>query len=333
MKKSINQILLNKVQEHISSNEKLVTYLMDTLSLGRESAYRRVRDQIPFTIEEIVKLCDKLNLSIDGIVGRDAKQKTLMNAPKDTFDNPQEAFVEILNIQYDTMINVYKAQKKEIIAGLNRMDSSVILGYEYMFKFYYYKWLHQLYQLPSSFNYSDVIVPEEIITAKNKLIHLYKKIRDTHCTYILDQNMYFDIIKEIQYYYKRGLISDEDLILMKEEFHDIIYNMENIVRNATNNMNNKYLCYISIFTLESSCFYISYDDKVCASITPCSLFPMQTTDLEACKALKRLLDSQKKHSILITESNEYVQAGFFKKQHEYLNMDFKDSNFTFIDEF
>ena len=332
MKKSINEILIDKIQENISPNEKMVIYLMDKLSLGRESAYRRIRNQIPFTIEEIVKLADEFGFSVDDIIGRSTNQHILVDVKNGTFQNPQQAFIEMLDMHYNIMMNVYQAEKKEMISALNRLGPSYVAGQEYLFKFYYYKWMHQLYQAPSTLKYSDITVPQEIITAKNKLISLLRQTTNTTCTYILDQNIYLNIVREIQYYYKRGLISDEELYLIKKDFHDIIYIVEDMVQNSVNNLNNRYLYYISMSALEASCVYIYHDDNMLISTTPCSFFPMYMTNRETCMMLKKWMDSLKKFSALITESNEYMQAAFFKKQHEYIDMDFKDSIFTFMND-
>ena len=333
MKIDINEILINKIQENIPPNEKLVTYLMDKLSLGRESAYRRIRNQIPFTIEEIVMLADEFNFSIDDIIGRNDNQHVFVDVKSDTFQDPQQAFIELLDMHYNIMLNVYKAEEKEIVSALNRLAPSYVVGHEYMFKFYYYKWLHQLFKAPSSLKFSDVTIPPEIILRKNKLRDLLLQTTNTTCTYILDQDLYLNIIKEIQYYYKRGLISGEELGLIKKDFHDILYIVEDMARNAVNRLNNRYLYYISMLTLEASCVYIYHDGEMMQISTPCSLFSMHTTNKDTCIMLKKWLDSMKKYSTLITESNEYIQAAFFKKQHKYLDLDFEEPIFKFINHF
>ena len=67
MNSELNKKLVAIILKNISENKKPVTYLVNALNISRESAYRRIRGDIPFTVQELVTLAADLKFSIDVI--------------------------------------------------------------------------------------------------------------------------------------------------------------------------------------------------------------------------------------------------------------------------
>ena len=59
----IQDEILNEIK--IKSDGKLVDVLMDTLHISLDSAYRRIRLEKILTLDEIIKISNKFNISID----------------------------------------------------------------------------------------------------------------------------------------------------------------------------------------------------------------------------------------------------------------------------
>ncbi|MFV0328965.1 MAG: helix-turn-helix domain-containing protein, partial [Dysgonomonas sp.] len=66
--KNINAIIIQKIIDSIPPNMKLAEFLMDKLGLCKESAYRRIRGDVAFTIEQIMHVSLELGFSIDELV-------------------------------------------------------------------------------------------------------------------------------------------------------------------------------------------------------------------------------------------------------------------------
>ena len=85
MTMNLNKIVLTKILDIMPENLKPVTLLMEVLDIGKESAYRRLRGEKPFSMEEIYKLSLVLNFSLDEIeklaarLGIDFYDKELIN--------------------------------------------------------------------------------------------------------------------------------------------------------------------------------------------------------------------------------------------------------------
>lgn len=55
MKNPSNKYIEDIIKQRLHRNDKLVDVIMETLSLGKEAAYRRLRGEVPYTFDDIMK--------------------------------------------------------------------------------------------------------------------------------------------------------------------------------------------------------------------------------------------------------------------------------------
>lgn len=316
MKNDLNTNLADKIFEKIPSNVKPIEYLMTTLGLARESVYRRKRGELSFSLEEVVKLSRELNFSIDEVIGTDNQEKIIFDIQNNALSDPEETFLAMLKEYFDLVKKKYEAKTVETIITQNRVLPIFALKFKHLFKFFYYKWMHQGYRVPLNFYYADVRVPSEIIALKDELVWHINQIGNY--TFIIDPNTYLNAFKEILYYYERKLITKEDLLILKEDFLNLLRHTESLVLKGTNDHGATYQFYLSSLNVESNTFYVKYDDKVESLLWLYYVNPATTTDKHMCATHKRWVDSMKRYSSLITHSNELLQAKFYNEQYRYV---------------
>lgn len=78
----------------------------------------------------------------------------------------------------------------------------MFINYEHLFKFIYYRWMHQMTDVPLNYLYSEVVIPKEIKESCERMSFLNTKIRKL--SLIVDNNLFLNLIKEMQYFYVRG---------------------------------------------------------------------------------------------------------------------------------
>lgn len=66
----IHNQLLDAIKDRLPQDQ-IVGRLMDTLCIGKEAAYRRLRGDVSFTLEEAVTIALELGISIDDVMGND----------------------------------------------------------------------------------------------------------------------------------------------------------------------------------------------------------------------------------------------------------------------
>ena len=61
MQNELNTSLIEAVKEKLPLKENLANLLIDTLYIGKEAIYRRLRGEVPFTLEEAALISRKLD--------------------------------------------------------------------------------------------------------------------------------------------------------------------------------------------------------------------------------------------------------------------------------
>jgi hypothetical protein len=316
MEKNLNKMLAERILEKIPSTVKPVEYLMATLGLARESVYRRKRGELSFSFKEIVKLSKDLNFSIDEVIDKNGGDKVVFDIRNNALYDSEETFTVMLKGYLNLVKKKYEAHQVEITITQNRVMPIYALRFRHLFKFIYYKWMHQGYQVPLNFYYADVAVPAEILALKDKLILYINQI--SNYTFIIDPLTYKNTFDEILYYYERGLLTKEELLILKEDLLGLLKHTESLVQRGVSDFGATYQFYLSSLNIESNTIYAKYDDIAESFLWLYYVNPINTNDKYMCAIHKRWVDSMRRYSSLITHSNEILQTKFYNEQYKYL---------------
>jgi hypothetical protein len=309
-------MLAERILEKVPSNIKPIEYLMGALDLARESVYRRKRGELSFTFSEIVKLSKALNFSIDEMIGKESNDQVVFDIRNNALYNPEETFMAMLREYLNLVRKNFEARHVDIIITQNRVIPIYALKFKHLFKFFYYKWMHQGYQVPLNFYYADVVVPAEILVLKDRLISYINQL--SNYTFIIDPLTYKNTFDEILYYYQRSLITKEELFILKDDLLHLLKHTESLVQRGVSDLGATYQFYLSSLNIESNTIYAKYDDMVESFLWLYYVNPINTNDKYMCATHKRWLDSMRRCSSLITHSNEILQARFYSEQYKYL---------------
>ncbi len=318
--KNINAIIIQKIADSIPSNVKLAEFLMDKLGLCKESAYRRIRGDVAFTIGQIMDLSLELGFSIDELAAQKNDDLILYKQKALKSYEPKETFIAMFETFYESMNKQCQAKDSYTIIALNRLPDIFTVSFENLFRFCYYKWVHQIVDTPINHSLSETILPPEIIVLRNKILPYVGHHKNI--TFILDPNTFYNTLADIQYYCSRGLINDEELSLLKNELKNIQEGMEILIKKGTWQKSHSYsyyfYYYLSSVPIENNSCYAWYDNHAESLFWSNSVISLQSHDKQATDLHKIWLESLKKYAVLITKSNEQVQASYLKKHSELL---------------
>lgn len=96
MKNSIVNELINEMKERIAPKETLANFLTNTLCMGKEAVYRRLRGEVAFTFDEVAVISHKLGISIDQIIGNHLSNRATFDLNLQHSPDPIESYYEIL---------------------------------------------------------------------------------------------------------------------------------------------------------------------------------------------------------------------------------------------
>jgi len=317
MKNSTREHLIKTIRENIPNGVNLTNYLSDTLNIGRESAYRRVRGEINFTFDEVITLSQDLSFSIDNIVGLKRDENALFNIH-------MLQKLDYLGI-YENMILQYGKVFKEMDdqsdtnarMSINTLPYFFHIQYEALSRFRVYKWLHQNQKIDVHDKFADFTLPDKILRAHSAFYRNIQTIQTI--TIVIDNNVFWSAAKDIEYFYKRGLLSYNDLTTLKKELHDIVDALEQMATDGASKWGSKMYIYISAVDLEASYLHFENSSTQFAQVRIFSISAIDSYNEALCKIQKEWIESLKRYSVLISDSGEIQRFEYTDKQREYIN--------------
>jgi hypothetical protein len=313
---NLRSTIAAKVLNNIPPHVKPIDFLIENLSISRESVYRRIRGDISFTLEEIAILSVKLGFSIDELIMNDKPTHVLFDMQTSSMHNSSEIFIAIFQQYFQDILDSNYTNGIKSIAVLNHVPCEFIVFFDNLFKFVYYRQIHQCQESSYKFCYSDVTVPKELVSLQKNVTENLAKVNDN--TFIIDSEIVAYLIQEIQYFYKRKLISQEEVIILKEDLFGLVDMMENIAQTGSYNSEAKFNFYLSLLNIESSSRYFEYEKRTKSQFYINAFEPISITHSMLCRQHKKWLDSVRKYTTLITQTNEILQIKYFAKQRTHI---------------
>jgi len=313
---NFRSIITTKILSNIPPRVKSIDYLMEALNISRESVYRRIRGDISFTLEEIAKLSVDLRFSVDELIIKDMHSRVFFDLHSSGAQTPSDNYVTIFEQNFHDFFNQPHTKEVEITEIVNHVPFEFIIFFTHLFKFSYYRWMHQNQESSLKYFYADVVLPEKLICLQQKAIENMMKIR--YSTSIFDPSIFYNLMQDVQYYYKRRLITEEEFFLLKDDFLGLINMVENIAQTGYNKCGTKNNFYLSSINIESSYRYITCDEQIKSQFYINGMESITVSHPNLCGMHKRWLDSMRKYATFITQSNEILQVRYFNKQRAFV---------------
>lgn len=317
-----DRLLVEKILEKIPPHIKVVDYLMEVLGISRNAVYRRLRYEKSFSFDEIVKLSSFLRFSLDDIVAAagEGGHTRLVSAPyaKITTENSVVSLFEHFTVLLKQFENTPDSQ---FIITADRLHFLSINDEEPLFRFLYYELMYQLREIPVNCPFSEITIPESVHRMSKEFHQRFISI--SHKEYIIDSNLYLNVVRDIQYFYKKKLISEKELMYMKEHLHTAIKHTQAYMQMGVNDLPlKKSKFYLSGMEVTSNTTYTNCSGNEESSFWLYAANPIHTADKHICRIHKMWLDSLMRSSTLISGANENVLFDFISMQLDVVdNMD------------
>ncbi|MDR1371947.1 MAG: hypothetical protein LBJ17_02310 [Dysgonamonadaceae bacterium] len=319
MYKNKGNALTAKILSSLPKNIKPTEYLMDILNISKESAYRRLRNEIPFTFEEITKIVLDLNFSVDEVIslGNHSQASFLVDIGQQEDDYP--AFEKTIRDYYHGLMSLSNADNTEVVVAMNSILPFFFTDFDSLFRFAYFKSMQKNSKIPLKNTFADINLPYELKEVQ-KVINQQLQYCTKGITVIIDSNIVTNLINEILYFYKRKLIMKEELQALKNDMLKMMDIVEEMAQTGYLNNSLEVNIYLSFINIDANSLYMKCDDKEFSSFHLYNMAPLTTNNHSICSLHKKKIESLKKYSRLITQSNEIIQAAFFDKQRENINL-------------
>lgn len=308
----LNEKLVAAIKKSLSNRDNIANELMDTLFIGKEAVYRRLRGEVPFTFDEVASISARLGFSVDSVLGVENQNSAVFDV---NLLDPGDIFEDYHTKLSDNIKMVRKMRKtshSEVRFALNSLPYSFFFPYEYLSKFRLYRWMYQASKINVNMALSELSLPTNVVDIQKTYLAEHRYISKT--IFILDRNVFSSFVNDISYFSKLNLISKEEQVLLRDELLSIIDDLEELAISGQYNSGQSVFIYISDIDLDS--FYIHYeaDGFEMAHLKLYSINGITSFNPQICKQQKEWIESMKRYSTLITQSGEVLRYVYFNKQ-------------------
>lgn len=305
------------IKEKIPQRGKLTNTLVDMLFIEKEAVYRRLRGEVPFTFSEIATIARELNISLDAIIGTTSLKSRPFQLKLTEYYNPTEIDYK-MHEEFSNLIGSVKNEdQSEFGFATSVLPLHFSLKYEAIQRFYVLRWLYQFGSPDSVPSYSEICPAERMKGIEKKFLTDVEHVKNTF--FIWDKLTLFYLANDIKYFQNIRLLTNDDVALIKEALNQFLEDLEELAIKGHNTLGNKVYMYISSLTFETTYTYLETSALKLTLIKTFTLNETTSLDEEVFNKMKTWIQSLKRTSTLISESDEKNRILFFEEQKRILN--------------
>ena len=309
---------LESLYKKFPQKSQLTEELMNLLSIEREAVYRRLRNDVVFPANEIIKIASAWHISLDEIVGINSPEVQLFKLTMVEYTNPTKQQFESLQ-QMINFIDVFSAAPNaEFMEVSNALPRSLITGFPHLSRYYIFKWAYQYGNMEHALPFSQVVHLEKV---RQIGATYYKKIKSIPIVnYIWDYMLFDYLVSDIKYFASIYLITEDEKQLIKNDLHALLdYMSEVSTKGCFPETGNPVHLYISQINIDTNFNYFYSDTMKLCRIRAFVKYEIASTNDEIATNFRHWMNLKKRTSIKISGVDERSRIEFFMKQRQLID--------------
>lgn len=309
----LHPIFLKEIRRKIPREEEAVNVLVSFLGVDKASVCEKLKGEMPFTFQEAMAISRQLEISLDSLELDDLPaQPASFRFSGIESVHPAKTDFALL----EEMISILKSLKDvpEAAGGeiTNLLPQPLYVGYEYVLRFYLFKWKYQTNRSDRAVPYKDIVIDKKLRKLQEQNVKWAKVI---HTEYILDNLIFHYLINNINYFCHIGLITCEEVELIKQDLYKILDQIEVWARTGRFEETGKRIdIYISNVHVDTSYVYLNAPGYQLTIAKAFLLNGIASAEKVTFDELRHWIQSIKRQSVLITGCNEKKRMKYLKEQ-------------------
>lgn len=309
----IHEKFVGAIREKIPHKATLTNTLVDILSLEREAVYRRMRGDVAFSFAEIAAIAHKLGISLDNLVGAHSTRSRPYQLSLVEYVDPIEDDYRMWGLYNERLREAREDPGSCNVECMNVLPAIFLLDYEYITRFYLFKWYNQYGHSDKTVHFRDIETAEKLLDVQRVTAFESKHIRKT--VYVWDPLIFQYIVNDVLYCGSIRLIDAKDVRVLKQELLHFLNKMEILAsRGEYSETGNPIQFYISNINFDASYSYLETKKLRISMIRAFILNSVVSLDEKAYEIFHNWLQSLLKSSTMISVSGEKQRILFFEKQ-------------------
>jgi hypothetical protein len=322
------EVFLQVLRERLPAQQSLSDVLCDILHLSEDSAYRRIRGEKQFSLDELCIVCRYFNVSADYLSGG-FSHSVLFEGEyilPEQFDFPA-----YLTAQESVLTFVRNQQQKYISFLCKDIPVYHYFLFPEIASFKYFSWMRVLLNFPALQHkkFSLTFLQEEIVRQGKRLAELYYQIPGTE---ILNADNILTTLRQIEYFKDASLFETaDDLVRVYDSLEKMVDHIRDMAAEGKKFLPRKdpsfstgtYHLYINSFYVGDNTLLVKAGDRAFCFIVHSGTNFVKTTDVSFYNYQQRFADQLVRRSTLISTVAEREREQFFalikQRIHAYRN--------------
>lgn len=292
----------------------LIEKINDILAIEKTSVYRRLRGEIPFTLNEAGIIAEELQISLDQIIGlKGMDQSSFVNMVLPLYNQFNGKDYPEMDAFAGKVGSLVSRPGSQMGMACNSIPSIFYYKYDHLLRFYIFKWGYRHDDTTHYNTFEKVKQGDKMIESQRNLLHnavLFEKI-----VCLWDPSIIDAIVNDIKYFSSIRLIDEEDVSILKQELYDLIQDVESAASSGKLGESNEiFELYLSSLDIETTIFYGESEMEWISMVGTFSIQFAVSYEEKAYHKMKDWVDYLKRFSMLLSGVGEKERVLFFEEQ-------------------
>ncbi|MDR0509722.1 MAG: hypothetical protein LBH06_01345 [Rikenellaceae bacterium] len=291
----------------------LVNALADILPLEKDNIYRRLRRDVLFTTEEIMRIAGAWNISIDNLIWSHSGKSRALRFNMIEYVDPREEDYMLLE-EYNRVLaavgNDPSGRATEVTGSLPR---SLYARSELLTRFFTMKWRYKYGRYEDVLSLGEVRISERMKRLEAEyveLVHNIPRVCKLHDSRFVER-----LVDEILYFHSVGMVTGTEVVLLRDELLALVDYMEEIAaKGRFADTGNEMAFYVSPLQLETECLLYGSRDMTLSMVKILERNAISSYDSKVFARFTNMVQSITRSSALMSASNSLQRTGFFTRQ-------------------
>ena len=312
VKENWNECFIKTLYEKYPQKAQLMQALMDLLHIEREAVYRRLRQDVSFSIQEIIKISIAWNISLDRITGIYSGIVPFFMQPINYLAPSEQELKFLRQIIYS--IHLLKDMPDSEFRDIcNRLPRQMLAGYENLNKFYLFKWIYKYGNFKNVIPFSKVKISQEKIKLDAEYYSAIKYVPQSN--FIFDENLFVYLVNDIQYFHSIKLITSEEQDFIKKDLLNLLDYLRGVARyGCYPESNQKVDIFISRLSIDTNYSYVYSKLGNISFVHVFDKFEIYTHEPDMVANFRNWMQLKQRSSVQISGVDEKSQIEYFEKQ-------------------
>lgn len=303
--------IINEIKRKLPADTNIVDFFTTILPMKKESAYRRLRGEIPLTLQECQQVASFLQLSLDKLLKIKENGTCTAGIIRMNGKNIMDVYCKTMEKIIETSRLVNMNNNAHIYAAINTLPISHAFKYPTISKFRIFKWAYQCRNASTPPRMSEIEIP----TCARQFEEIYWKENQQIAThYVWVRELFKPYINDVHYMLEMGLITKKEAALLKEEAFLLLEDLETDVTAGITKAGAPLLVYLANTYFDSNYIYVEGNNFKASSINVFGINYLSSMEDDICDDTKEWIKSLTRYSSLISKSNEIEKVNFFNLQ-------------------